>query len=114
MSTLGAELRRLRHDNGLSLRALATQTGVSNPYLSQIERDEKFPSAKVLCALAEPLGVSEQYLLTRAGIIGKDTVSVKTSIETDPQLTTAQRAALLAVYQAFLASNNTEHAAFGQ
>lgn len=104
---LGDELRRLRTRQGLSLRALAAQAGISNPYLSQIERGEKTPSPRILQALAGPLGVTEQHLLVLAGVIPSTPTGTRAVIASDDQLTPAQREALLAVYSAFVAVNNT-------
>lgn len=107
MTAVGDELRRLRTNKGLSLRALAAQSGVSNPYLSQIERGEKEPSARILRAVAAPLDVDEQHLLVLAGVIGGRTGSTEAAITNDPELTHNQRTALLEVYKAFVARHNT-------
>jgi len=104
---LGDELRRLRTRHGLSLRALAALAGISNPYLSQIERGEKTPSPRILKALAGPLGVTEQHLLVLAGVIPSIPTGTRAVIANDDRLTTEQRDALLAVYSAFVASNDT-------
>lgn len=106
VTQLGDELRRLRTDQGLSLRALAAKTGISNPYLSQIERGEKTPSPRILRALATPLGVTEAHLLILAGVLTPTPVSTPTAIAEDARLTQAQRDALLAVYNAFVAASN--------
>lgn len=104
---LGDELRQLRTRHGLSLRALAAQAGISNPYLSQIERGEKTPSPRILNALAGPLGVTEQHLLVLAGVIAATPTGTPGVIASDDRLTAPQRDALLAVYSAFVAANNT-------
>lgn len=103
---LGDELRRLRIGQGFSLRALAASANVSNPYLSQIERGEKMPSPRILKALAEPLGVAEEHLLVLAGVLTPTRTKTRASIAQDDTLTAIQRDALLAVYSAFVASNN--------
>lgn len=108
MTAIGAELNRLRTARGLSLRALSRETGVSNPYLSQIERGEKHPSPRILTLLAAPLQVSAQHLMEIAGIFPAGTTSVEDAVAADPRLTPAQRAALSEVYQAFLAANNSQ------
>jgi len=107
VAQLGPELRRLRTAQGLSLRALAVQAQVSNPYLSQIERGETMPSARILRALAAPLAVTEQHLFALAGLITENSPATDVVIANDEALTKAQREALLTVYRAFVAANNT-------
>jgi len=104
---LGNELRRLRTAKALSLRALAVQAGVSNPYLSQLERGEKTPSPRILRALAPPLGVTEEHLLVMAGVIEPTWQATVDVIAADAALSAAQQSALIAVYRAFVATNNT-------
>lgn len=108
MTSIGAELNRLRVARGLSLRELARQTGVSNPYLSQIERGEKQPSPRILRALAGALQVSAQHLMEIAGIVEAGMHSVEDAVAADQQLTPAQRAALSEVYRAFIVANTRE------
>jgi transcriptional regulator with XRE-family HTH domain len=93
----------------LSLRQLAEQAGVSNPYLSQIERGLRRPSADVLQQIAKALRISAEQLYIRAGIISLDESpggSVELAVLNDPQLTERQKKALLDVYSSFLAVND--------
>lgn len=100
----------------LSLREMAAMTAVSNAYLSQVERNLHQPSLKVMQSIAEALGIPATDLLRQAGVTTPDTAGATTAtpnesghtdteraIKTDPQLTQAQREALLGVYRNFLA-----------
>ena len=71
-SALGAFIREQRNAAHLSLRALADKAGVSNPYLSQIERGLHEPSVRVLTSIASALNVSAETLLRQAGALGPD------------------------------------------
>lgn len=108
-SALGQFIREQRNAAHLSLRALADKAGVSNPYLSQIERGLHEPSVRVLSSIANALNVSAETLLRQAGALGPDEPSAAnptvTAINQDPLLTPEQRQELLAVYQAFTASS---------
>src|SRR6187455_1507745 len=108
-SSLGEYLREQRVAAELSLRQLAEQTGVSNPYLSQIERGLRRPSAEVLQQLAKALRVSAETLYVRAGILNLDDSevrSVELAILADSGLTERQKQSLLDVYQSFRAANH--------
>ncbi|OFE15876.1 transcriptional regulator [Humibacillus sp. DSM 29435] len=109
---LGSYLREQRENAQMSLRQLADVAGVSNPYLSQIERGLKRPSAEILQQIAKGLQVSAESLYVRAGILdervadhepsaGRDVLS---AIAGDPVLTDRQRAVLVDIYQSFVAS----------
>ena len=92
----------------LSLRQLADQAGVSNPYLSQIERGLRKPSAEVLQQIAKALRISAEQLYIRAGILSPDDGvggSVELAIISDTGLTERQKQSLLDVYASFLALN---------
>ncbi len=107
---LGEFIRRQRELANLSLRELARQAGVSNPYLSQIERGIYKPSAKVLKHLAEALHVSAESLYARAGFLEEDpdvdvSPAVENAIRMDPRLTTDQKETLLRVYRGFAGSD---------
>jgi transcriptional regulator with XRE-family HTH domain len=95
VGNLGDYLREQRVAAKLSLRQLAQQTGISNPYLSQIERGLRRPSAEVLQQLAKGLRISAETLYVRAGILNLD----------DSGLTERQKQSLLDVYQSFRAAN---------
>jgi transcriptional regulator with XRE-family HTH domain len=104
---VGAYIRDQRRRAQLSLRKLAERSGVSNPYLSQIERGLRQPSAKILKGIATALEVSAESLFTQAGILegrpedGDSTEEggVLRSIFRDPDLTDAQRRELVELYE---------------
>jgi transcriptional regulator with XRE-family HTH domain len=92
----------------LSLRQLADQVGVSNPYLSQIERGLRKPSADVLQQIATALRISAEQLYVRAGIVSPEPgagTSVELAVLADPDLTERQKQTLLEVYGSFMALN---------
>ena len=106
---LGEYLREQRHSAQLSLRQLSEVAGVSNPYLSQIERGLKKPSAEILQALAKALRISAESLYIRAGILEERTddgeapvMDVTDAVLADPKLNDRQRAVLLDVYESFV------------
>ncbi len=103
VESLGDYLREQRVAAELSLRQLAEQAGVSNPYLSQIERGLRRPSAEVLQQLAKALRISAEQLYVQAGIVHPhgEVRSVELAILGDPALTERQKHSLLDVYQAF-------------
>lgn len=106
VESLGEYLREQRDAAGLSLRQLAEQTGVSNPYLSQIERGLRRPSAEVLQQLAKALRISAEQLYVQAGILSPDNGevrSVELAILAEPVLSERQKQSLLDVYQSFRA-----------
>jgi transcriptional regulator with XRE-family HTH domain len=108
VESLGDYLREQRVANRLSLRQLADQTGVSNPYLSQIERGLRRPSAEVLQQIAKALRVSAETLYVRAGILNPEdgeVRSVELAIMADTGLTDRQKQSLLDVYQSFRTAN---------
>lgn len=110
VESLGDYLKEQRVSAHLSLRQLAEQAGVSNPYLSQIERGLRRPSAQVLQQLAKALRISAEQLYVRAGIVSPDPGaggSVELAILGDSQLTERQKQSLLDVYASFLALNGT-------
>ena len=103
---LGDYLREQRQTARLSLRQLSEVAGISNPYISQIERGLKKPSAEILQALAKALRISAESLYVRAGFLEERTdpaggvpVDVTAAILADPRLTERQRAVLLDVYE---------------
>jgi transcriptional regulator with XRE-family HTH domain len=106
---LGEYLKEQRVSAQLSLRQLADQAGVSNPYLSQIERGLRKPSAEVLQQIAKALRISAEQLYVRAGILNpEDGVggSVELAVLGDTKLTERQKQSLLDVYASFLALNS--------
>jgi transcriptional regulator with XRE-family HTH domain len=102
---VGTYIRDQRRKAQLSLRKLAERAGVSNPYLSQIERGLRQPSAKILKGIATALQVSAESLFTQAGILdgGPDDRSsdVLRSIFRDSELTDGQRRELAETYERF-------------
>ncbi len=104
---LGGFIREQRDQAHMSLRQLAQAAGVSNPYLSQVERGLRNPSAEILKQIAQGLRISAETLYVRAGILDDRTgdESVTTAIASDPTLTERQRATLLQIYAAFQAEN---------
>lgn len=98
---LGAYIRDQRKSAQLSLRNLAQQAGVSNPYLSQIERGLRKPSAEILQALASALRISAETLYIKAGILEERDGDLAAAILADSSLTEQQRRALLEVYMSF-------------
>ena len=107
---LGAYLREQRENAQLSLRQLAEMAGVSNPYLSQIERGLKKPSAEILQALAKGLRISAEQLYVHAGLLDAPSATdelpdTRRVIRNDPRLTDRQRAVLLDVYDSFIAAD---------
>lgn len=103
LDELGGYIRHQRESAALSLRKLAKIAGVSNPYLSQIERGLRKPSAEILQAIAKALEISSETLYVKAGILEEREVlvDVESAIEADPQLTGPQRQALLEMYRSF-------------
>lgn len=109
------EFIRLQRENAQqSIRDLARAAGVSNPYLSQIERGIRKPSADILQQIARALEISAESLYVRAGILDGTppaTSSVPEAITNDEKLTPEQRQSLLSVYRSFVASNDVPPAA---
>jgi transcriptional regulator with XRE-family HTH domain len=109
-SPLGDYIRRQRELQELSLRQLADLVGISNPYLSQIERGLREPSEKVLDAIARSLELSAEGLYEQGGRRREDEddeeePAVVAAIRADRALTARQRQALLEVYDAFTGRN---------
>ncbi|GAB3598584.1 hypothetical protein GCM10027446_29250 [Angustibacter peucedani] len=105
---LGDYLKEQRHSAKLSLRQLAEVAGVSNPYLSQIERGLKKPSAEILQQLAKGLRISAESLYVRAGILDEQEpaqVEVKAAILGDLGLSERQKRVLLDIYASFCSEN---------
>jgi transcriptional regulator with XRE-family HTH domain len=105
--SLGEIIRRQREISELSMRQFASLVGISNPYLSQIERGLRDPSDKVMEAIAETLHTSADALYAQAGLdqVDAEESSVIDAIQADPRLTAAQRRALVTTYEGFLAAN---------
>lgn len=100
--SLGAMIRRQRQFADLTMRQLSSMAGISNPYLSQIERGLREPSERVLTALAESLRISAEALSEQAARGETAEVpSTLTAIRADPDLTKQQKQSLEETYQAF-------------
>ena len=103
---LGEFIRDLRRNARISLRELADRAGVSNPYLSQIERGLRKPSAEVLAQIAGALRVSTPVMYLRAGLLNeKDGQGALAAIAADPDLTVAQKQSLTQIYETFRREN---------
>lgn len=108
-SSVGEFIAAQRRQAQLSLRQLAELTGVSNPYLSQIERGLRKPSAEVLQQLAKALRVSAETLYVQAGILDPEeypTDTVPMAILADTSITERQKQVLLDVYSSFVEQND--------
>ena len=102
---LGDYLREQRGQAQMSLRQLSELTDVSNPYLSQIERGLRRPSAEVLQQIAKALRISAESLYVRAGILDADESGarmVEDAIALDQRLTERQKTAMLDIYRSFV------------
>jgi transcriptional regulator with XRE-family HTH domain len=109
---IGAYIREQREQAKISLRQLAQAAGVSNPYLSQIERGLRRPSADILQQIARGLRISAEALYVQAGFLEDRPpgAGVRDAVLTDPELTERQKQMLLEVYESF----RKESAADGQ
>ena len=111
LADVGEFIRSQREVASMSVRRLAELAGVSNPYLSQIERGLRRPSAEILQQIAKALQISAETLYVRAGFMSEHAshdTDVRDAISRDPKLTPEQRRALLNVYQSFV-SGNPDH-----
>ena len=105
---VGSFIREQRERSALSIRKLAEMTGVSNPYLSQIERGIRRPSAEILRSIAEALAIRTETLYERAGLLDKtEAPGICDAINADLKLTTGQKQAMMEIYQSFI-SNDQE------
>jgi transcriptional regulator with XRE-family HTH domain len=108
LADVGDLIKSQREVARLSVRRLAELAGVSNPYLSQIERGLRKPSAEILQQIAKALQISAESLYEKAGFLSpSDTprVGVREAIAADRHLTAEQRQALLNVYESFTTAN---------
>jgi transcriptional regulator with XRE-family HTH domain len=109
---VGDYIREQRHAAQVSMRQLAKAAGVSNPYLSQIERGLRKPSAEILQQIAKALRISAEQLYVQAGIlderIGDDTVTA--AMLGDTGLTERQKQVLLEIYESFRRENAAREA----
>jgi transcriptional regulator with XRE-family HTH domain len=106
---LGAFIREQRSTARLSLRRLSELAGISNPYLSQIERGLRRPSAEILQQIAKALRISAETLYVQAGILepGTGDADLAREILADPFLSEDQKQALIRIYLSFRHENET-------
>ena len=104
---LGEFIREQRNLGQMSLRKLSEAAGVSNPYLSQIERGLRKPSAEILQQIARALEISSETLYVRAGILDEpdDSIDVVREIRRDPAITEDQKKTLVRIYESFQREN---------
>jgi transcriptional regulator with XRE-family HTH domain len=106
-NALGEIIRRQRELSEMSMRQFSELVGISNPYLSQIERGLRAPSERVVESIASALRTTSDALYEQAGMtpeeeaLAEGAVSVPDAIRADPRLAADERKALLAVYEAF-------------
>lgn len=109
---LGEFIREQRTSAQISIRGLAAKAGVSNPYLSQVERGLRRPSAEILAQIAHGLSISVESLLAKAGILDTaDAPEVVVAIRGDEVLTERHKSALIDIYAAFRKEAETTAAA---
>jgi transcriptional regulator with XRE-family HTH domain len=106
---LGEFIRDQRRVGHLSLRKLSEMAGISNPYLSQIERGLRKPSAEILQQIARALEISSETLYVRAGILEeRDGGDLVAEIRRDPELSEEQKKTLIRIYMSFRHENEGE------
>ncbi|GAC1409150.1 MAG: hypothetical protein NVSMB57_01470 [Actinomycetota bacterium] len=105
MREVGNFIRDQRRTASLSLRKLSTLAGVSNPYLSQIERGLRRPSAEILKEIAKALSISAETLYIKAGILDErtDDADVVGNVRRDQTISEKQKQILVDLYQSFKA-----------
>lgn len=108
-SDLGDFIRQQRERANLSLRRLADTAGISNPYLSQIERGIRKPSAEILSRLSRALEISANSLYSKAGLMDEEFQSptVFEAIEADERLSSSHKKVLLDMYRALVQANGS-------
>ena len=109
-ASLGSYIRQQREHAKVSVRELARKAGVSNPYLSQVERGLRRPSAEILQQIARALQVSAETLYVRAGLLDArgGSAEVTAALAGDLTLTEEQRRQLLDMYRDFQAQNSEQ------
>src|SRR5258705_7718065 len=103
VSTIGSYIREQREQAKISIRQLAQAAGVSNPYLSQVERGLRRPSADILQQIAKGLRISAEALYVQAGILEDRPADsgVRSALLADPQLSERQKQVLIEIYESF-------------
>jgi transcriptional regulator with XRE-family HTH domain len=109
LGDVGSFIREQRERSALSIRKLADMTGVSNPYLSQIERGVRTPSAEILRSIGEALSIRTETLYERAGLLDRDEPpGVPESIDADTRLSRSQKQALMEIYTSFIGTEQED------
>jgi transcriptional regulator with XRE-family HTH domain len=103
VSSIGEYIRQQREQARISLRQLASAAGISNPYLSQVERGLRRPSAEILQQIAKGLRISAEALYVQAGILEdrRPDSGVRAAVLADPELAERQKQVLLEIYESF-------------
>jgi transcriptional regulator with XRE-family HTH domain len=116
MRDLGEFIRDQRRVGHLSLRKLSEMAGISNPYLSQIERGLRKPSAEILQQLARALEISSETLYVRAGILDArdSTADLMAEIRRDPHINEDQKKTLIRIYESFRHENGDDEPAVAE
>lgn len=110
LAELGDFIREQRRSSRLSLRKLSDLAGISNPYLSQIERGLRKPSAEILQAIAKALRISAETLYVRAGILDEERdQDLVAEILKDTTITERQKQVLIDIYRSFTEENVPPH-----
>lgn len=100
---VGSFIKEQREKSSLSIRKLAELTGVSNPYISQIERGIRTPSAEILRSIGQALSIRTETLYEKAGLLDSETVpDVVSAIEADDRLSSTHKQALTEIYTGFV------------
>ena len=107
VNSIGEYIREQREQAKISMRQLAQSAGVSNPYLSQIERGLRKPSADILQQLAKGLRISAEALYVQAGILEDRSPDsgVRSALVADPELSERQKQVLIEIYESFRREN---------
>jgi transcriptional regulator with XRE-family HTH domain len=107
VNSIGEYIREQREQAKISMRQLAQTAGVSNPYLSQIERGLRKPSADILQQIAKGLRISAEALYVQAGILEDRPADsgVRSALLTDPELSERQKQVLIEIYESFRREN---------
>ena len=107
VKSIGDYIRDQREQARISVRQLAQQAGVSNPYLSQIERGLRKPSADILQQIAKGLRISAEALYVQAGILEDRPADsgVRSALLADPELSERQKQVLIEIYESFRKEN---------
>jgi len=110
VNSIGEYIREQREQAKISMRQLAQSAGVSNPYLSQIERGLRKPSADILQQIAKGLRISAEALYVQAGILEDRPADsgVRSALLADPELSERQKQVLIEIYESFRRENTAD------